>query len=203
MGPQLCEKAKVIAEHLGISNFKASNGWLDRWKRRYNVKKVKINGEAGDVRGETVHSWMERLPERGIRVVTSGILMKQLAFGKLYPIMALERKDHSAKVAKKPSSCRGLPLPFWLTQMERRKLRLSFENPRCFKGMDKTKLPVQYFSQPKGWMAGDILDKILSKWNRKLRSTCRSVVLLMDNILNSNFFINPFSSDAYRPHNTL
>ena len=63
MVPQLCEKAKEIAELLGVHNFKAPNGWLDRWKKRYNVKKMKINGEAGDVRGETVDSWKDRLPE--------------------------------------------------------------------------------------------------------------------------------------------
>ena len=55
--PQLCEKAKEIAEHLGISNFKASNGYLDRWK--YNMKRTKIKEESGDVRGEAVHSCME------------------------------------------------------------------------------------------------------------------------------------------------
>ena len=31
---------------------------------------------------------------------------------------------------------------------------------RCFKGIDKSKL---YFSQPKGWMTGEILDRTLSK----------------------------------------
>ena len=41
VGSQLCEKAKEIAKHLGIPNFKASNGWLDRWKKRYNVRKMK------------------------------------------------------------------------------------------------------------------------------------------------------------------
>ena len=57
VGPQLCEKAKEMAKHLGIPNFKASNGWLNRWKRRYNVKRMKITGESGD--GETVDSWKE------------------------------------------------------------------------------------------------------------------------------------------------
>ncbi len=43
--------------------FKASHGWLDKWKKRYNVKYLKICGESGDVHNETVKSWKERLPE--------------------------------------------------------------------------------------------------------------------------------------------
>lgn len=62
MGPQLCAKAKDIAEHLGFPNFKASNGWLDQWKK-YIMSKMKMNGEAGEVSGETIDSWKERLPE--------------------------------------------------------------------------------------------------------------------------------------------
>jgi hypothetical protein len=62
-GPQLCEKAKQIAETLGVDHFKASNGWLDRWKKRYDVHKMKVSGESGDVSGETVASWKERIPE--------------------------------------------------------------------------------------------------------------------------------------------
>ena len=37
---------------------------------------------------------------------------------------------------------------------------------------------MQYFSQPKGWITGEILDKIL---NQQLRSKGRSIALLMDN----------------------
>ena len=62
-GPQLCEKAKQIAEQLSVAEFKASNGWLLRWKTRYNIKQVRICGESGEVSGETVYSWKERLPE--------------------------------------------------------------------------------------------------------------------------------------------
>ena len=62
-GPQLIEKAKEIAERLGKTNFKGSRGWLDKWKLRYNIKQVKVCGELGDVRGETIDSWKERLPE--------------------------------------------------------------------------------------------------------------------------------------------
>ena len=62
-GPELIEKAKEIAERLGKSNFKGSRGWLDKWKARFNIKQVRVCGESGDVRGETIDSWKERLPE--------------------------------------------------------------------------------------------------------------------------------------------
>jgi len=62
-GAQLTEKAKEIAECLGKSNFKGSRGWLEKWKKRYNVKQLKVVEESADVRGETVDSWKERLPE--------------------------------------------------------------------------------------------------------------------------------------------
>lgn len=62
-GHQLCEKAKQIAEKLNVSDFKASNGWLTRWKTRHNIKQHRVCGESGEVRGETVESWKERLPE--------------------------------------------------------------------------------------------------------------------------------------------
>ena len=57
------EKAKEISEKLGKSDFKGSRGWLDKWKKTYNVKQLKICGESGDVQGETIDSWKERLPE--------------------------------------------------------------------------------------------------------------------------------------------
>ena len=55
------------------------------------------------------------------------------------------------------------------------------DNPRCFKKVDKSQLPVHYYSQQKAWMTGDILDQVLSKISRTLRVNGHSVLLLMDN----------------------
>ena len=55
------------------------------------------------------------------------------------------------------------------------------ENPRCFKGVDVSKLPVKYFSHANAWMTGEILDKVLTKLNHRLSSCSRSIVLLLDN----------------------
>ena len=49
--------------YLEIPDFKSSRGWLDKWKKSYNVKQLKVTGESADIRGETSYSWKERHPE--------------------------------------------------------------------------------------------------------------------------------------------
>ena len=47
-GPLLMEKAAQLAEGLGIQDFKATVGWLERWKERNNIKFKKQHGEKQD-----------------------------------------------------------------------------------------------------------------------------------------------------------
>ena len=60
-GSMLQEEALIIASSLGINEFKASNGWLQRFKDRNNIKQLVVSGESGDVSEETVAAWRERL----------------------------------------------------------------------------------------------------------------------------------------------
>ena len=62
-GPILQQKACAVAAQMGMGQeFKASNGWLEKFKIRYNIKGMTVGGESGEVREETLQSWKERLP---------------------------------------------------------------------------------------------------------------------------------------------
>lgn len=95
-------------------------------EKRYNVKKMNINGEAGDVRGEKIDSWKERL--QGYSRCDIYNLNETACFWRALPDHDFGKKVQNAKVAKKPN--RGLLLSFWLTQMERRKIRFLYGNQK-------------------------------------------------------------------------
>ena len=73
-GPMLQEETLLIAKDLGISDdFNASNGWLQRFKERHNIKQLVVSGESGDVSEETVSVWRERL-----QTLTQGYALKDI-----------------------------------------------------------------------------------------------------------------------------
>jgi len=183
-GPQLVAKGKEIAERLGKDEFKGSNGWLEKWKRKYNVKQLTVSGESGDVSGATVDSWKERLPE-----VLQGYAKRDIwnldetgVFWKALPERGFVQKGRSCKGGKK--SKQRFTIAFIANAdggKEKPVVIWKYENPRCFKNLNKSFLPVSYFSQSKAWMTGDILDRILKKINQSLRAQSRFIALLMDN----------------------
>lgn len=183
-GPELVEKAKEIAEKLGKPEFKGSRGWLDKWKKRYNVKQLKICGESGDVQGETVESWKERLLEivQGYEKEDVWNMDETGIFWRALPDRGFGQKSKSCKGGKK--SKQRITVAFFVSasgHKEKPVVIWKSENPRCMQRFNKSCLPVSYYSQMKAWMTGEILEDILRKLNRRLCSTNRNVLLLMDN----------------------
>lgn len=183
-GPQLCAKGKEIATRLGISDFKGSNGWLESWKSRYNVKKVAISGESGDVSGATVSSWKERLPEilRGYSKKDVYNLDETACFWRALPATGFGEKGKKCAGGKK--SKQRFTIAFIVNAVgdkEKPIVIWSSANPRCFRGFNKRQLPVEYYDQSNAWMSGLILDTCLTAFNSKLRLEKRNILMLMDN----------------------
>ena len=184
-GPMLQEKAKRASEELGDSTFKASNGWLDRFKKRYNITSKVISGEAGGVSEETVSSWKERLPsilsgyspENVLNMDETGQFFRALPNRSLTEV---SKQCIGGKKSKERITC-----AFFVNaagHCEKPIVIGKSKSPRCFKAIrDTSQLPCSYFSQPKAWMDFNILDDVLSKLNRKLARENRNVILFLDN----------------------
>jgi hypothetical protein len=75
-GTMMQEHAKEVAEKLEKSEFKASNGWLESFRKRHQIVFNAVCGESGDVCGETVADWVAKLPS-----VMDGYEPKDIANG--------------------------------------------------------------------------------------------------------------------------
>ena len=184
-GPMLQEKAKWASEELSDPTFKASNGWLDRFKKWYNITSKVISGEAGGVSKETVTSWKERLP-----TILSGYspenVLNMDERGQFF--WALQNRflaDASKQCTGGKKSKERVTCAFFVNAVggsEKPIVIGKSKSLHCFKAIrDTSQLPCSYFSQPKAWMDFNILDNVLSKLNRKLAQEQRNVILFLDN----------------------
>lgn len=60
-GPLLIEKSLQIAREKGESQFKASRGWLDNWKRRHGIVFKSVAGEENAVDVTHINDWFENV----------------------------------------------------------------------------------------------------------------------------------------------
>ena len=60
-GPLLQLQARRYAERLHITDLKASDGWLNRFKERHNISLRSIQSESNDVDPKTVKDWKAKL----------------------------------------------------------------------------------------------------------------------------------------------
>lgn len=61
-GTLLKAQAKLIAEQLGNNSFKASNGWLESFRKRNSIVKNEVCEERKDMNHESVDDWKKRIP---------------------------------------------------------------------------------------------------------------------------------------------
>ena len=56
-----------------------------------------------------------------------------------------------------------------------------YQTPRDLKGIDKSKLPVDYFWNKSAWMQTSIWNKYLELLNQRMKRRNRKILLLVDN----------------------
>ena len=105
-GPMIQEEALQIALKLNVTGFTVSNGWLDKWKTRHNIKRFNVAGEDGEVNAETLESWAEWLSE-----IVKGYELKDIwnadetgLFWRALPDKSLSVKKDRLKVGNMPNN---------------------------------------------------------------------------------------------------
>lgn len=166
------------------TEFKASNGWLQRFKERHTLSFGAICGESADVEESSVTEWKSKLAG-----ITAGYAPKDIAncdesalFFRAIPqktMMLKGEKCHGGKLSKERLAV--LLCAFADGSIEKPLIIGRAENPRCFKTIKKSDLPVIWKSNRKAWMTTPIMEEWLIHLNRKMAIQKRKILLFMDN----------------------
>lgn len=161
-GPMLCEKALEFNKKLnGPTDFKASSGWLSKFKQRHGIRQLDVQGES--LSGDTVAAeafiqlFKEIVGDKGFsrddvyNADETGVNWRSLPRKSLAsrneiraPGYKISKDRVTAMVCANASGTHSLPL---LVIGKSKK-------PRCFKNV--TCLPVTYRAQKSSWMSSDI-----------------------------------------------
>jgi hypothetical protein len=79
-GPMLKKKSEKLAKKQGRDDFKATDGWLSRWKCRHDTKFKKAHGEKDSAEVVFAEEWKSKKVPRNFVQMVSTVLMKQACF---------------------------------------------------------------------------------------------------------------------------
>ncbi len=162
-----------------------SDGWLTKWKKRFNVDFRRQHGEKQSADTEAAKAWLQNELPTLLEQYRPKDLFNADETGLFYrglpnrTFVAKGEKPSGAKVAKE-----RLTVLVCANQdgSEKKKLLVIGKagRPRGFP-RDLSTLPVQWESSKKAWMNGQIWAKFLTKWDMEMRLQSRHILLLVDN----------------------
>lgn len=182
-GPIMRTKAEQFASALGNQAFKASTGWLDGFKNRNGISFKTVCGESGSVDVRLANDWKRLLktmiedtePKNIFNVDETGL------FYKCTPDKTLAFKEESCSGGKLSKDRVTLLVGANMDGSQKLPLLMigKSANPRCFKNV-KSK-PVDYESNKKAWMTGEIFGKWFLNLDKKFGKEKRKILLFINN----------------------
>lgn len=182
-GPLIKQKATEIADALGIKDFSASNGWLDKFRTRHKIVFRALSGEV-DIEQELCEDWFTRLPlllsgyeDKDIfNMDETGLLFRAL------PTKSMIQKSVESKGGNIAEERLTLALCISATGEKETPLVIwKSKKPSCFKGKNMSNLGVNWTSNSKAWMTTPIFEQWLINFDDKMRKQERNVLLVLDN----------------------
>ena len=100
------QKANEIAKQLGHDQFKSSDGWFNRWKKRHDLPYTKLYGEASEADEEPAAMWTSDNVQELLSLLTSTYNADETAFyfravpDSIYVQKSSRKLARGSKVAK-------------------------------------------------------------------------------------------------------
>jgi len=185
-GPEIQAQAMKYAGFLSHPEFKASNGWLQRFRERNSISFKTIVGEAGLVdKVVTDHYLNEVLPGLLACYEPQNIYNadETALFYRAQPAKTMIYKNMACNSTKQSKERLSLLLTANMDGSDKLKPLVIGKsvNPRCFKNINKNNLPAIYRANTKGWMTGVIFKEWLYKLDKRMKHEKRQILMFVDN----------------------
>ncbi|XP_052791892.1 tigger transposable element-derived protein 4-like [Mya arenaria] len=183
-GPLIQTKAKKYAEELGLTEFKASNGWLESFLTRHNIVFKKQGGERGEVNPTTVAKWLDQIPslcegyspEDIFNMDETGLFYRESSRSTFYT------KGEDCAGGKRAKERITVALCASMTGEKLKPVVIGkARKPRCFGSISVDKLPVKYYSNKTAWMHSWCFEDWVKSLDQKMRAANRHILLFVDN----------------------
>lgn len=183
-GPAIQEKALQFANRLDLHEFKASNGWLARFKSRHNISNKLALGGAGSVDLVAVTDWKAKLPGLISRYNPADIFNMDetgLNFKAFIPNRGFTtQKNRSGLKSSKERLTVALCVNM-LGEFETPLVIGKAARPRALRHVKIDRLSVRWTHNSKAWMSSAIFVEWLTCFNKKMEAAGRKVLLMLDN----------------------
>ncbi|KAL8592868.1 hypothetical protein ACOMHN_050695 [Nucella lapillus] len=176
-------KASELALSMGLGEWKCTEGWLHRWKKRHGIVFKSMSGERAAVNEEVTNALVEDVLKPTLKdydekdvfnLDESGLLWR------LLPNKTLAFKGEKCHGGKKLKERITLLMCCNMNRTEKRPLFVigKFMKPKCFRGV---KVPVDYKANAKAWMTSEIFKSWLVSFDREMQQQHRQVLLVLNN----------------------
>lgn len=183
-GTLIKEKALEFGAALGHKDFQASNGWLEKFRKRHGVIHKVICGESASASVSNCETWkqtvlkpiLKEYPRKDIfNADETGLFFKCL------PNKTLTFKNDPCFGGKQSKLRITVLVAANMLGTERLKMLVigKSKTPRCFRGVKS--LEVDYTFNKKAWMTTDIFTGWVKKLDKQMTTQKRKIVLFIDN----------------------
>lgn len=183
-GATVQQKALQYACLLGLDDFKASTGWLSRFKTRHGIVGKVLSGESAAADEEAASEWISDNAASLLEQYSPSDIYNADETGLFYEMLPSTTLDfrgqrcHGGKHSKKRVT---VLLCANMDGSDKRPPLVIGKSakPRCFKG--NRGLPVKYVANKKAWITRSIFTEWVVAFDCDMKRQGRKVCLLLDN----------------------